>query len=184
MPDDDSTTVRVSQKNYRRLRNRGGDIDAGSFDEIIGHLLDETEEELTLLEAIDRGVDYFDGMDNIVCIYAQHPSHGEDTPSMLDLVFYTGEAETFEDPVETIKSRHKVVIETDDGQVRVPVSAYGTFDGPKDMDNADGTPLYMENVVGAEDHELEDGIERLKAKFRGEAEERGMFLRDQYSEEE
>ena len=180
MPGDDSTTIRVSQDNYRRLSNRGDDIDAGSFDDVIGHLLDVTEEELTLQETIDRGVEYFNGMDSIVSIYANHPTHDEDAPEMIDLVFHTEEADTLEDSVETINSHHKVVVETDDGQVRAPVSARGTFGGPKDIDNKHGTPLYMKNVIGTEDHVLEDGIERLKTKFRGEAEEWRPTLRDQY----
>lgn len=170
---DNTTTIRITKASYHELQKRAEDVGAETFQEIIDHLLKETTEEISLDEAIERGLDEYGGLENVPAIYAEHPgSINGNSPSFLELTFHTAEAETLRDWIDEVDSHHRVVIETDTGEIRLPIRMMGTMDGPKDWDHAEGTPLYTaESVHGAEPIDLDDGVENLKRKLRENASE-------------
>ena len=146
----------------RRLYRRAT-ADEQTYEDVISRLLDETTAEVSLEEVIETAIEKYDDVAS-VCVDHHSP---DEPPMQLRITVFTGEAKSFQDQVGVFDAKHRVVIPADEEDVTtVPFEVVATFDGPRNMDGMEGTPVYMsEDVVGAEPLELDKGIRYLREKL-------------------
>ena len=160
-----STTIDIELATERRLRRRGRHYGHESYDQVINSLLIETTKTIPLREAIDIALDEFD---DVACVVVNHLNFGADGVGNLCITIYTGDAGGFEEYLNLFGPEYRITFDNDESAPKrqYDFSFMATMFGPKSVNSAEGTTIYMaEDVLGAESLPLETGIEYLSDKL-------------------
>ena len=119
--------------------------------------------EVELETVVERVMDEFE---SVASLNISHLATYEQ-PGDLRVTVYTGKADSFEDYRQLFSPDHKIVIDRDEETLLVPFTVMATFDGPGTYDSVGQTTIYMDdNVIGAKQIELEDGLAYLRDKLK------------------
>lgn len=144
--------------------------------DVIERLLDETVEDVPLPTVINE---IFSQFDHVASIDVGHPN--PESPTMLTITVYTGDADGYEDTVDIYRSgRYRAVIENESGERFTPsFDIIATVTGPSGMNTAGRTCVYMaEQVIGAEPQSVDDGLATLQQKLGKSSDEVEAMVTD------
>lgn len=120
--------------------------------------------ERPITELVERIVNKFDYVAEI------HVAHlpTVDEVSCLVITVHTGEADSFEEPLDEFAGYHALVDVGDADPLELPVNVLATYDGVGHLQGSQGTTVYMaDDVLGAEPRSLDEGLTRLRQKLAG-----------------